>query len=638
MRDSTKLAGSVRSGRGRFARIGYLMLLPALAVFALFLAYPLVHTLVLSLYAWSPVSPRKLYEGLGNYAELLRDPGFHLALRNNVHFVTLSLALQMPLALLLAVGLNSATRWHRWLRTLFFSPFVLPVVAVGLIWQLIYEPSLGALNAFLTSVGFERYAIGWLGEETAAIFAIIAVSSWRYVGFHMMVILAGLQGVPEEIYEAARLDGAGRWQILTLISLPSLRRILLVDALLVTVGSVKMFDLVQVMTGGGPGAASEVLATYMFRSAFTYNRMGYAAAVAVVLLALTLLLTVLYLRASGREAEGESRVPFWTVLVGVAGLGGGAAVVGKTLGWPPPLTEVALVVGGSAAGLLLLWPVSAGIGALADRLPHRLAERLSDGALTILGAVFFLPILWALLSAFKPQNELLLSPWSWPREWAWGNFAEAWAGGVGRFLANSVGVTAVAVALMLALSAPAAYALARLRVRGATALFGLLLTGLLLPVHAVLIPLYQFNNALHLREYAAILGPYVAFGLPLAVLLLRAYFQGLPEELSEAARLEGAGDLRILWSILLPLARPAVATVAVFQAAWVWNELPLGMVFLTEKVHMTLPVGLLNFRGEHSNNWAVVMAGVAISLVPILALCGAFQRHVVRGLTAGAGK
>ena len=186
------------------------------------------------------------------------------------------------------------------------------------------------------------------------------------------------------------------------------------------------------------------------------------------------------------------------------------------------------------------------------------------------------------------------------------------------------------------LAAPAAYALARLRLWGGPVIFGLILGGLLVPVHAALLPLYQLNNSLGITDYAAIMGPYIAFCIPLSVLLLRAYFAGVPQELMDAAQMDGAGHLRILWSVFVPIARPALATVAIFQAAWVWNELLFALVFIVNKSHMTLPVGLLTFQGEHSTNWAVVMAGVVMTIVPVLVLYFIFQRHVVKGLTAGA--
>jgi raffinose/stachyose/melibiose transport system permease protein len=139
-------------------------------------------------------------------------------------------------------------------------------------------------------------------------------------------------------------------------------------------------------------------------------------------------------------------------------------------------------------------------------------------------------------------------------------------------------------------------------------------------------------------DYLALIGPYVAFGLPLSVLLLRAYFVEIPQELMEAAIVDGAGHMRIVWQVFMPIARPAVATVAIFQAAWIWNELPFALVFIQEAGHLTLPVGLLNFQGEHIANWGAILAGVTVAVVPVMALFLLFQRHIIRGLTAGALK
>ncbi len=263
---------------------------------------------------------------------------------------------------------------------------------------------------------------------------------------------------------------------------------------------------------------------------------------------------------------------------------------------------------------------------------------IRDVLFALLALVFMLPMIWALLGSIKPAGELRIHPWSLPHTVQLGNYAAAWHGAIGLYLLNSTVVTIISVLVIIALSAPAAYAFARLRFRGAMLLFGLILTGLLIPAHAVLIPLYQINAALGLRDYAAIIGPYVAFGLPLTVLLLRAYFVGIPEEMMEAAIMDGAGHLRILWSIFMPLARPALATVAIFQAAWIWNELPFALVFIKTSAHQTLPVGLLSFQGEHIAEWGTILAGVCVAVIPLMVLYLVFQRHIIRGLTAGAVK
>lgn len=269
---------------------------------------------------------------------------------------------------------------------------------------------------------------------------------------------------------------------------------------------------------------------------------------------------------------------------------------------------------------------------------RRVAALLRDAFFAALALVFMLPLLWTVLGSFRAASDLRLRPWQLPETLHLDNYAAALRGHIGLYMLNSALVTTVSVVLMIALSAPAAYALARLRFRASAVIFGFILTGLLIPAHAVLIPLYQLNAALRVGDYLAIIGPYVAFGLPLSVLLLRAYFVGIPQELMEAAIMDGAGHWRILWSVFMPVARPAVATVAIFQTAWVWNELPFAMVFISDEAHYTLPIGLLSFQGEHVANWGAILAGVTIAVLPLMALYLLFQQHIVRGLTAGAVK
>lgn len=263
---------------------------------------------------------------------------------------------------------------------------------------------------------------------------------------------------------------------------------------------------------------------------------------------------------------------------------------------------------------------------------------IRDGLFALLALVFMLPLLWTVIGSLRPGSELRVHPWGLPSALHLQNYVDAWRGQIGLYLLNSTFVTVVSVAVMIALSAPAAYAFARLRFSGATLALGFILTGLLIPAHAVLIPLYQLNSALGVGDYLALIGPYVAFGLPLSVLLLRAYFVEIPQELMEAAIMDGAGHLRILWQVFMPIARPAVATVAIFQAAWIWNELPFALVFIQGSGHFTLPVGLLSFQGEHIANWGAILAGVTVAVVPLMALYLIFQKHIIRGLTAGALK
>lgn len=276
----------------RRAWIPYGFVLPATVVFVVFAAGPIVAGLGLACYRWDPVEDIRQFVGLGNFAALGSDPVFFHALRNNLAWILLSLAIQVPLALLLASSLTDASRTSRVLRTVIFSPLLVPGVAVGLLFVLIYDAQFGSLNALLGWFAQRTVTTGWIGSERLALGALVAVACWQYTGFHTMVLLAGMQGIPLELHEAAAIDGAGWWSRLRHVTLPLLRPVLLTDMLLVAIGSVKIFDLVQVMTKGGPNDATHVLSTYMYAQAFMKQQMGPGAATATVMLAVTLALAL----------------------------------------------------------------------------------------------------------------------------------------------------------------------------------------------------------------------------------------------------------------------------------------------------------------------------------------------------------
>ena len=269
---------------------------------------------------------------------------------------------------------------------------------------------------------------------------------------------------------------------------------------------------------------------------------------------------------------------------------------------------------------------------------RRVGRAAGMGLMAIVSLAFLAPVVWAVIGALKPADELMLRPWALPTKVVWANFEAALQGHILRYLLNSTLVTIASVAIMLLIGVPAAYAFARLPMKGRGVLLGLAVSGILLPAHAVLIPVYQLSQQLHLANLPALVGPYVAFGLPLTILLLRAYFAGLPRELVDAAVVDGASHWRIAWQVFVPIAMPAMATVAIFQAVWIWNELPFALVLTKDQLWQTLPRGLLSFQGEHSADWGAILAGVVVATAPVIALYLALQRHVVRGLTAGAVK
>jgi multiple sugar transport system permease protein len=279
-------------------------LAPALAVIAVFFFVPVVGALVLSftdfdVYGVAHLDRVRLI-GLGNYARLLHEPRFWIALRNTAYFVVLagplSVATSLGAALLLEARL---VRWKPFFRTVFFLPVVTTLVAVAVVWRYLYHPRHGLLNHVLGLVGVGP--IDWLGDPRWAMPAIALLAVWKNFGFNMVVFIAGLQSIPERLYEAARLDGAGRWATLRHVTLPMLAPTFLFVAVITMIGYFQLFAEPYVMTQGGPGNATLSVVLLMYEEGFRWWNVGHGAAIAFVLFAIILVGTLVQLRF--RRAE-----------------------------------------------------------------------------------------------------------------------------------------------------------------------------------------------------------------------------------------------------------------------------------------------------------------------------------------------
>ena len=279
-----------------------LMLAPALLICGIFIFIPAALTIVGSFYSFGLTSQNWVFEGLGNYTRAATDPIFWVALRNNVIIVLGSIILQVGMGTVLAAILDRGIPSGRTLyRTIIFMPMVVSAVAVALIWLIILDPNIGILNAIVKGIGLTPPQRGWLGDPNISIYVVLVVAAWQYTGFMMVLILAGLQGIPRELYEAAALDGARGLKAFWFITLPSIRNVLIVAVLITTIGGFKVFDFIFVLTQGGPANATQVLGTYIYLQAFNLTNMGYANAIAVVLLAIAVVLGWLQLKASRRS-------------------------------------------------------------------------------------------------------------------------------------------------------------------------------------------------------------------------------------------------------------------------------------------------------------------------------------------------
>lgn len=268
-----------------------LFVLPGFLIYVAFLLFPILYTFYISLFKTNLMTEAE-FVGFQNYSNLFRDTTFQTAIKNNLLMVMGSLLAHMPLALLFANILYQKIKGTHFFQTVFFLPNVICGVAVGLLWSFIYNSNFGLLNEILSLLGFENARQAWLSNPETALFCIIIVVMWQFVGYHMIIQLAAMKNIPDSLYEAADIDGASGMRKFTSITLPLIKNVLRIDAVLIITGSLKYYDLVAVMTGGGPNHATELLSTYMYYQGFRTLKYGYSAAIGMVLLVLCVIALV----------------------------------------------------------------------------------------------------------------------------------------------------------------------------------------------------------------------------------------------------------------------------------------------------------------------------------------------------------
>lgn len=288
-----------RSGRTKFH---IWLLLPAFAFYTVFWIVPAVVAFLSSFTQWNGVSLASIrWVGLANYVELFDDRWFWNALRNNLLFVAVVLCAIIVLGMTYALILNARPRGHSVFSTIFFIPIVLSSVVIGLLFTQMLSPTVGLVGPALSALGVPGVAEHqWLGSRDTALPMIMMVYVWQQLGFAILLLLAGLQTIPNDYIEAARVDGASAWNITRHITLPLMRPVLTVVIVLVTTNAFLLFDLVVVMTNGGPFHASEVLSVFMYSEAFLKGNPGYGTAIAMMLFVIVLCVSVIQLALSGR--------------------------------------------------------------------------------------------------------------------------------------------------------------------------------------------------------------------------------------------------------------------------------------------------------------------------------------------------
>lgn len=273
-------------------KTAFIYLAPAMIVILVFLYLPIVLNFMNSLYKWGAMSTDVTYVGLKYYKELLQDETIKIAIKNNIVFAVMSVVFQIGVALVIAAVLESKflRKWQSVFRTIYFVPSLLMVTVTGITFKMLYSPSIGLLNPLLEIFGIDASHIDILGNAKSAIFGVSAASQWQYIGYTVMLFIVAMQSISDDIYEASEIDGANAIQKFFKITVPLMKDTIMINMIIVITGAVRVFDEVYVMTNGGPGRATQTLATYLYQVGFKNDQMGYASAIAFFVFIVTFIL------------------------------------------------------------------------------------------------------------------------------------------------------------------------------------------------------------------------------------------------------------------------------------------------------------------------------------------------------------
>ncbi len=280
----------------KLQRIGFVFSLPSILFFVFFISIPVIFTIVLTFAEWKGFQLSDIkFIGFNNYISLFKDKIFYKSLLNTTIFVVLTTVTLNLLGFLGALIIDTKIPGTKFLKNAVFLPVLLSPIIIGIMWSRMLD-AFGIINKLLQSAHIIKLPILFLGSEKIALYTIIIATIWQFTGYDMLIYYAGLQGIPKDILEAARIDGANEAKVITKIIIPSLSPVITIAMLLNIIGGYKVFDIVYVMTAGGPNRASEVLATYLFQQAFRFNNMGYASVIAVIIIILSLIISVVRFR------------------------------------------------------------------------------------------------------------------------------------------------------------------------------------------------------------------------------------------------------------------------------------------------------------------------------------------------------
>ncbi len=605
-----------------------LLTTPTLLAVFLVIGLPLAYSLVLSLHEINVLTHRWVFVGLDNYTQSVADPTFLFALGRTGVFAVGTVTAGLAIGTGMAVVLNARFFGRGLLRGLVLIPWAMSPVAVGILWAWVFNGDYGPLNALLIDSGVIRTSIHWLGSGTGAFALVAMVYVWNQAPLTCLLLLGGLQSMPENLHRAARVDGAGPWTRFWRITLPWLRPTMLLVLILTTINAIMAFDLFWIITQGGPGSATTVFSWLGYVEAFQYFRFGQGAAVLYVLTLLCLLLAVIYglllfERSGGRTRSDRERPLAETLLVRTP-TGLGRAV-------PPPRPSRRRHFRNRA------------------RI-ERLSIRLAAFVILVWSVA---PFLWLVLMSISPSSELVRSP---PRllpnhltlENYWAvlfpqasGAASVAARRVPYGIWNSIVVATLVTVINVVLGSLAGYGfvIAR-RSRPLRSAFWALMLTRMTPSLVLILPFFMIFRAAGLLDtHIGLVIAYCSLILPLSTWIMKGYFEGMPATLEHAGRVDGCTRLQAIGQIVLPIARPGIVATAIFCFLVSWNEFVIALILTSTPAAQTIPITIAGFLAQlQFYDYGPMFAASVLAVIPPVAVALFFQRALITGMLSGSVK
>ena len=628
-------------------KLPFLLTLPTLLVAFIIFGIPLVYALALSLHRINMLTQQWIFVGLHNYLDILPDPEFIAALGRTAYFTLVTVVGGLVLGMGMALVLNMVFPARNFLRSVVLVPWAMAPVAVGVLWGWMFNGEYGTINALLFDLGLIEKPIHWLGDGTVAFNLVALVHIWNQAPLAALLILAGLQSMPENLHRAARIDGAGPVQRFVSITLPWLRPMLLLTMILTSINSIMAFDLFWIMTKGGPGSATTVFSWMGYAYAYHFFKMGEGAAILFVLTIVCLILAWIYLKLlyPARAGGGGTTMP-----------GGGEATAGSAeerLG--RTLIQHVARRGDQVVTRLRKLPVRPR-WSLIPPAARRPLGRLALAAVAVLIFCWsFGPFLWLVLMSLSPSADLVRTPPTVvPDTLTIENYryvlfpagvedgqSSIQATRVPMSILNSLIVATGVTLINLALGSLAGYAYARhgrRRLMSST-LWGLMMTRMT-PSLALILPFFILFRWLGLIDTLwALIIAYCSLILPLSTWMMKSYFEGLPPNLEHAALVDGCTRLKAIWKIILPVARPGIVAAGIFCFLVSWNEFIFALILTGSPKAQTIPVIIAGFLVQlRFYEFGPMFAASVLAVVPPVVVALAFQRYLVRGMLTGSLK